>query len=139
MASSEAFLQVTPGCAIPLDELTERFGPSGGPGGQHANRSNTRVELRFDVAGSAALTESQRTRLVDKLGPEVRVVVDDERSQTRNRALAQQRMAEVLAAALHVPRPRRATKPSRAARQRRLDAKRVQSERKRNRRPPSAD
>lgn len=139
MSSSEAFLQVTPDCAIPLDELTERFGPSGGPGGQHANRSNTRVELRFDVAGSASLTEWQRSRLVDKLGSEVRVVADDERSQTRNRALAQQRLAVMLAEALHVPRPRRATRPSRAARQRRLDAKRVQSERKRSRRPPPVD
>ena len=139
MSSSEAFLAVAPGCAIPLEELTERFGPSGGPGGQHANRSNTRVELRFDVAASAALTESQRTRLLDKLGAEVRVVVDDERSQARNRVLAQQRLAAVLAGALHVPRARRATRPSRAARQRRLDAKRAQSERKRNRRPPSAD
>lgn len=139
VSSSEAFLQVTPGCAIPLDELTERFGPSGGPGGQHANRSNTRVELRFDVAGSASLTEWQRSRLVDKLGAEVRVVADDERSQTRNRALAQQRLAAMLAEALHVPRPRRATRPSRAARQRRLDAKRVQSERKRSRRPPPVE
>jgi ribosome-associated protein len=139
VSSSEGFLQVTPGCAIPLDELTERFGPSGGPGGQHANRSNTRVELRFDVAGSASLTDAQRARLLDKLGPEVRVVADDERSQARNRALAQQRLAAALAAALHVPRPRRATRPSRAARQRRLDAKRAQSERKRDRRPPSAD
>jgi ribosome-associated protein len=139
VSSSEAFLQVAPGCAIPLDELAERFGPSGGPGGQHANRSNTRVELRFDVAASAALTDWQRSRLVDKLGPEVRVVADDERSQARNRALAQQRLAAVLAEALHVPRPRRATRPSRAARQRRLDAKRVQSERKRSRRRPPAE
>ena len=139
MASSDGFLHVTPGCAIPLDELVERFGPSGGPGGQHANRSNTRVELRFDVAASSALSPSQRTRLLDTLGPEVRVVVDDERSQARNRVLARQRLAATVAGALHVPRARRATRPSPAARQRRLDAKRAQSERKRDRRPPSAD
>ena len=132
-------LQVTPVCAIPLDELSVRFGPSGGPGGQHANRSNTRVELRFDVAGSPSLTDAQRARLVARLGPEVRVVADDERSQARNRSLATERLAEVLARALHEPRPRRATRPSAAARQRRLDDKRAQSERKRDRRPPAGD
>ncbi len=139
MSTPAALLQVTPDCAIPLDELSVRFSPSGGPGGQHANRSNTRVELRFDVAGSAALSEAQRARLLARLGPDVRVVVDDERSQARNRSLALERLRTVLAEALHVPRPRRATRPSKAARQRRLDAKRVRSERKRDRRPPSAD
>ena len=139
MSTPAALLQVTPDCAIPLDELSVRFSPSGGPGGQHANRSNTRVELRLDVAGSAALSEAQRARLLARLGPDVRVVVDDERSQARNRSLALERLRTVLAEALHVPRPRRATRPSKAARQRRLDAKRVRSERKRDRRPPSAD
>jgi len=139
VSTPAALLQVTPDCAIPLDELSVRFSPSGGPGGQHANRSNTRVELRFDVAGSAALSEAQRARLLARLGPDVRVVVDDERSQARNRSLALERLRTVLAEALHVPRPRRATRPSKAARQRRLDAKRVRSERKRDRRPPSAD
>jgi ribosome-associated protein len=139
VATPGAVLQVTPACAIPLDEITMRFSPSGGPGGQHANRSNTRVELRFDVAASPSLTEAQRTRLLARLGPDVRVVADDERSQTRNRSLATERLAEVLAEALYEPRPRRATRPSRAARQRRLDAKRAQSERKRDRRPPTSD
>ncbi len=113
-----------------------RFGPSGGPGGQHANRSNTRVELRFDVAGSPSLTEAQRSRLVDEIGRELRIVADDERSQTRNRALALERLAERLGQALYVPPPRRATRPSRAARQRRLDDKRRQSTRKRDRQTP---
>jgi ribosome-associated protein len=132
-------LRVAPDCVIAPGELTVRFGPSGGPGGQHANRSNTRVELRFDVAGSPSLTDAQRARLLARVGPEVRVVADDERSQARNRALAEQRLASLLAGALHVPRPRRPTRPSNAAKQRRLDAKRAQAERKRDRRPPGLD
>lgn len=116
-----------------------RFGPSGGPGGQHANRSNTRVELRFDVAASPSLDEAQRARLVERIGPELRVVVDDERSQSRNRALAVQRLTARLAEALYEPTPRRSTRPSRAARQRRLDDKRRQSDRKRDRRAPPSD
>jgi ribosome-associated protein len=129
-------VEVAPGCSIALDELTLRFGPSGGPGGQHANRSNTRVELRFDVEHSPSLTEPQRARLLGELGPEVRIVVDDERSQTRNRSLAVERLAGRLASALHEPAARRATRPSRAARQRRLDEKRQRGERKRDRQPP---
>jgi ribosome-associated protein len=139
VASSEAALSVAPGCTIPLDELQVRFSPSGGPGGQHANRSNTRVELRFDVVGSPSLTESQRARLIDKVGAEVRVVVDDERSQARNRSLAVERLTKVLADGLRVPRVRRATKPSRAARQRRLDAKKARSDTKRDRQRPTSE
>jgi ribosome-associated protein len=129
-------VEVAPGCVIPADELTVRFGPSGGPGGQHANRSNTRVELRFDIAGSPSLDEAQRSRLLTEIGSEVRVVADDERSQSRNRALAVERLTRRLADALREPTPRRATRPSRAARQRRLDAKRRQSARKRDRQAP---
>ena len=110
-----------------------RTGPSGGPGGQHANRSHTRVELRFDIEGSPSLGPRQRERLLEKLGPSVRVVVDEHRSQARNRTLAQERLAGRLAAALVIERPRRATKPSRGAVQRRLDDKQRQSDRKRDR------
>lgn len=128
-------VRITSSLRIPLSELQFRFGPSGGPGGQHANKVNTRVELRFDVAGSASLGPNQRTRLIDRLGPEVRLVVDDERSQFRNRQLATERFRERMAAALRVEKPRRPTRPSRGAKERRLTDKRQQSERKRSRRP----
>ena len=110
--------------AIPRTELEWRFSASGGPGGQHANRSNTRAEVRFDVVGSPTLGPHQRERLLAAVGPVVRVVADDERSQARNRVLAAERLAGRLAAALRVERPRRPTAPSRGADARRLDAKR---------------
>ena len=132
------WLEVTPTCAIDLSEVALRFSPSGGPGGQHANRSNTRVDLRFDVAGSRSLDEAQRQRLRDRVGDEVRIVADDERSQLRNRAIAIERLRSRLAAGLREERHRRPTRPSRAARARRLDAKRRQGERKRDRRRPDA-
>jgi ribosome-associated protein len=128
-------VRITSSLSIPLSELQFRFTPSGGPGGQHANKVNTRAELRFDVAGSPSLGPRQRARLLDKLGPEVRVVADDERSQGRNRQLAVTRFAERMAAALHVDKPRRPTRPSKGAKERRLTAKRQLSERKRARRP----
>jgi ribosome-associated protein len=128
-------VRITSSLSIPLSELQFRFTPSGGPGGQHANKVNTRAELRFDVAGSPSLGPRQRARLLEKLGPEVRVVADDERSQGRNRQLAVNRFAERMAAALHVDKPRRPTRPSKGAKERRLTAKRQLSERKRARRP----
>ena len=97
-------LRVNRTLSIPLDELEWRFTPSGGPGGQHANRSNTRVELRFDVAGSPSLGPRQRARLIERLGPLVRVTVDAERSQLRNRAIALERLADRLGVALETPR-----------------------------------
>jgi ribosome-associated protein len=127
-------LRVTGTCAIPLEELEWRFSGSGGPGGQHANTSNTRVELLFDVAGSPSLAPRQRERLLERLGPVVRVVVSDTRSQARNRELALDRLRERLAAALRTPRPRRPTAPSRAARRRRVESKRRRGELKRQRR-----
>lgn len=127
-------LRVTSTCVIAMSELTFRFTRSGGPGGQHANTSDTRVEVRFDVAGSRSLGPRQRERLLDKLGPEVRVVADDERSQARNRALAVERLRAKLAQALRVEPPRKASKPSKAARQRRLDDKRRQGDKKQQRR-----
>ena len=132
-------IQVTRSVAIPRAEVDVRFTTSGGPGGQHANKTATRVELRFDVEASAALSAEQRARIVALLGPTVRVVVDDERSQLRNRALAYERLAARLASALHVDRPRRPTRPSRGANQRRLQAKRQRSETKQQRRTPRAE
>jgi len=132
-------LAVAPGLLIPAAELEERFSTSGGPGGQHANRARTRVELRFDVAGSAALTERQRALLRERVGDEVVVVAEDERSQSRNRALARERLAARLRAGLAPRRARRPTRPTAASRRRRLEAKRRRAEIKRSRRPPRDD
>jgi ribosome-associated protein len=134
--SDERVLVVSRSCRIPLDELEWRFTGSGGPGGQHANTANTRVELRFDVAGSPSLGPRQRTRLIEKLGPTVRVVASNERSQSRNRALALERLRDRLADALHIEAPRHKTRPTRAAKQRRLDEKRHRSDIKRARQSP---
>jgi ribosome-associated protein len=132
----EGYLQVTRSCSIPLGELEWRFSGAGGPGGQHANTANTRAEVRFDVASSPSLGPRQRARLLERLGPVVRVVASDERSQARNRQLALERLAARLAAALRVERRRVATAPSSASKRRRLDHKRRRSELKRQRRPP---
>jgi ribosome-associated protein len=136
VGSPQRVLVVSRSCRIPLDELEWRFTGSGGPGGQHANTANTRVELRFDVAGSPSLGPRQRARLLERLGPTVRVVASDERSQTRNRSLALDRLRERLADALHIEAPRHATRPTRAAKQRRLDSKRKRSDVKRSRQAP---
>jgi ribosome-associated protein len=127
-------LPVTATLSIPYDELEWRFSGAGGPGGQHANTANTRAEVRFDVAGSPSLDPAQRARLLERFGPVVRVVVSDERSQARNRELALERLADRLAAALRVSTPRRPTRPSLAARRRRLEDKRRRAARKRDRR-----
>jgi len=139
MTGPGGVLRVTRTCSIPLDELEWRFSASGGPGGQHANTSNTRAEVRFDVASSMALGPRQRARLLDKLGPVVRVVASDERSQARNRENALDRLRDRLAGALAVQRARRPTAPSAGAGRRRLEAKRHQSEKKRMRRQPTGD
>jgi ribosome-associated protein len=125
---------VTGTCAVPLDELEWRFSGPGGPGGQHANTSNTRVEVRFDVAASPSLEPQQRARLLERLGPVVRVVAADTRSQSRNREVALARLRDRLAAALRTPRARRATAPTRTARRRRVEAKRRRGDLKRQRR-----
>ena len=130
---------VTDSVRIPRHELVVSFSPSGGPGGQHANKAATRAELVFDVETSSAFTDAQRARVLAKLGPTVRVVADDERSQLRNRALAEERLVEKLRGALHVPRRRRATRPTRGSQRRRVDAKKQRGETKRFRRPPSID
>jgi len=129
-------LVVTRSVRIPRDELLVTYSTSGGPGGQHANRSHTRVELRFDVESSSAFGPVQRQRVIDRLGPEIRVVVDDERSQLRNRALAEQRLAARLREALHVDPPRRATKPSRSSQERRISSKQRRGQLKQTRRKP---
>ncbi|MEI2696973.1 MAG: alternative ribosome rescue aminoacyl-tRNA hydrolase ArfB [Microthrixaceae bacterium] len=134
-----ADLPVRAGLTLPGHEIEERFSTSGGPGGQHANRSATRVELRFDIAGSQVLTDHQRTRLTDRFGDEIRVVADDERSQTRNRSIARQRLAARLASALAPVRPRRPTRPTRGSQVRRLDQKQQRSQTKRDRRRPTRD
>jgi ribosome-associated protein len=128
-------VRITSSLRIPASELRFRFSPSGGPGGQHANKVNTRVELRFDIAGSPSLGPRQRARLLERLGPELRVVADDERSQGRNRQLAVERFRQRMADALHVEAVRRPTRPTRGAKERRLSEKRRLSERKRSRRP----
>ena len=127
-------LRVTAGVVISASELDWRFGPSGGPGGQHANRAHTRAEVRFDIGASRSLTEGQRNRLITKLGPIVVVSADDERSQLRNRRLALDRLRCRLADALLIEKARRPTRPGRGAVERRLDAKRRQASRKRDRR-----
>ena len=132
--SDDGVLRVTPGLSIPLDELAWRFTGSGGPGGQHANTANTRVELTWDVAASRAPGPRQRALLLDRLGPVVRVVAADERSQLRNRDLALERLRTRVAAALRIAPPRRPTRPTRASKERRLDAKRRHAARKRDRR-----
>jgi ribosome-associated protein len=139
MGDGAGLLRVSGSCAIPLSELSWRFSRSGGPGGQHANTSDTRVEVRFDIAGSPSLGPRQRARLLERLGPEVRVVASDERSQARNRDLALQRLAGRLAEGLRVATPRRATRPTKGSVERRLEGKRRQSDRKAARRRPDPD
>jgi ribosome-associated protein len=125
--------------SIPLSEVTLRTSRSSGPGGQHANVTASRVEAIFDVEASASLTDAQRARLLARSGPRVVAVAQDERSQTRNRALALERLARRLQGALAVPRTRRPTRPSAASRARRLKEKQRASRRKVERRRPPAD
>ena len=127
-------LQVTRTCLVPASELQWSFIAAGGPGGQHANTSNTAAELRFDIESSTAFTEAQRLRVMDKLGPAVRIVAREERSQLRNRDLATARLVAMLVDALRVPTVRRKTRPTKGSVQRRLTAKAQTSERKSKRR-----
>jgi ribosome-associated protein len=129
-------IQVTRTVAIPLSEIELRFSRSSGPGGQHAQKSETRVEASFDVEASSALTDAQKTRVVRKAGRVLRAVAQDERSQARNRELAVERVVAALREALKVQRRRRPTKPTATARERRLQEKRRRAELKQLRRPP---
>jgi ribosome-associated protein len=132
-------LRVSAGLSVPLSELQWRFGPSGGPGGQHANRAHTRAEVEFDIAGSPSLDERTRRRLLERVGPVARAGADGERSQARNRTQALDRLRSLLADAAREPKHRRPTRPSRSSVQRRLDAKRRQADRKRGRRARPED
>ncbi len=134
MSAEEALLRVTPELAIPLAELEYRASRSGGPGGQHVNTSSTRIELLWNVAASPALTDAQRALVLAKLAGRIdsagvlRVVASVHRSQLQNKEEATERLRTLLAGALRVRRPRRKTKPPRAAREARLRAKRRRSE-----------
>jgi len=135
MTGSES-IRVTRSVVLPLAEIQLRTSRSSGPGGQHAQKSETRVEAVFDVEASTALTDAQKRRVVAKAGPLLRAVAQDERSQLRNKDLAVERLVESLREALRVPRRRVATKPSAASKQRRLEAKKRRSQTKQLRRPP---
>jgi ribosome-associated protein len=127
------------GLALPLREVVVRTSRSSGPGGQHANVTASRVEAIFDVEASETLTDSQKRRVISRLGPRVTAVAQDARSQARNRELALERLQRRLADALTPERPRHATRPTPSSVERRLDSKRRHATRKRGRQPPSAD
>jgi ribosome-associated protein len=138
MTGSES-IRVTRSVVLPLAEIQLRTSRSSGPGGQHAQKSETRVEAVFDVEASTALTDAQKRRVVAKAGPVLRAVAQDERSQLRNKDLAVERLVESLREALKVQRRRVATKPSAASKQRRLEAKKRRSQVKRLRGSPPRD
>ena len=123
---------------IPAEELQETFETSGGPGGQHANRSATAVRLRLDVAGSS-LPNEIRSKLRDRIGEHVEVVATDSRSQWRNRAIARQRMREKIERALIDPPKRRETRPTRTSQKKRVEEKRARGQTKRLRKPPDPE
>ncbi len=135
-------LKISETITIPAGELGWTFSPTGGPGGQHANRSSTRAELRFDVVASRAFDDADRQRILSRLAAHgtVTVIVDETRSQWRNRQIARQRLADRIREALKPDPPRRrATKPSRAARRRRVDEKKARSRTKSLRKRPGAE
>jgi ribosome-associated protein len=132
-------IQVTRAVAIPVSEIQLRFSRSSGPGGQHAQKTETRVEAVFDVEASGALSEAQKARVIRKAGQVLRAVAQDERSRARNRELAIERLTEALRVALKVQRRRRATKPTAASRERRIGEKRRRGETKQLRRRPEDD
>jgi len=142
---AERLLAVTPELSIPLAEIVIRATPSSGPGGQHVNRSSTRIEAVWNVAFSPVLTEAQRSRLLLRLAGrldgdgDLRVVASDRRSQLQNRTAALERLAGVVGRALAVPKARRPTKPTRAAKERRLESKKRRGDTKRDRRRPLDD
>jgi ribosome-associated protein len=129
-------IRVTRTVALPVSEIELRFSRSSGPGGQHAQKNETRVEAIFDVEASSALTPAQKARVVRKAGPVLRATAQDERSQSRNRELAIERLVAALRDALRVERRRRPTRPTAASRERRLEQKRRRSATKQLRRPP---
>lgn len=130
-------LEVQPGLVIAAHELEWSYTSSGGPGGQHANRTRSKAVVKFDIENSTSLTNAQRRRLLEKSPPVIIVDADDERSQWQNRRLARERLAERLRTAWHRPRTRRPTKPSKGSQRRRVEAKRQRSAVKRNRQRPT--
>jgi ribosome-associated protein len=132
-------LTIRPGVEVPLDEIELRTSRSSGPGGQHANVTASRVEAVFDVQASQALSDAQKARIAARLGPRVTASAQDTRSQLRNRELALRRLAQRLAHALEIRRPRTPTRPTAASKRRRIEAKRRRGETKRGRRRPSED
>ena len=132
-------IRVTRSVSLPLSEIEIRVSRSSGPGGQHAQKSSTRVEAVLDIEASGSLTDAQKQRVLGKAGPVLRAVAQDERSQLRNRDLATERLVEKLRAALAVPRRRVPTTPGAAAREKRLEEKRRRSRTKRLRRPPGEE
>jgi len=132
-------LHITGGLSLPMEEIVVRVSRSSGPGGQHANVTASRVEVSFDVRASATLSPAQADRLVARVGPVVRAVAQDARSQTRNRQLALERLRARIAAGLHVPRSRTPTRPTKASKRRRVDAKARRGELKRGRSRPGHD
>ncbi len=138
-STAAGVLRVSPTLVIPLSELEWHTVPAGGPGGQHANRSSTRVEVRFDVTRSAAVGPIQRSRLLERFGPVVRATAGERRSQSQNRQVALERLAERLAGALRRPPPRISTAPTPDARERRLAEKHRRAQRKQQRRAPDVD
>jgi len=130
-------IRVTRSVVLPLAEVELRFSRSSGPGGQHANTAETRVEAILDIEASSALTDAQKRRVLAKAGPTLRAIAQDERSQWRNRELAVERLVEQLRKALKVERRRVATKPTKASRERRLESKKRRSTTKKLRRPPA--
>ena len=135
MDASES-IRVTRTVTVPVAEIELRTSRSSGPGGQHAQKSETRVEAVFDIEASTALSPAQKRRVAAKAGPVLRAVAQDERSQLRNKELAVERLTEALRDALRVPRKRRPTKPTAASKERRLEEKKRRGETKRLRRPP---
>ena len=132
-------IRVTRSVVLPLSEVTFRYSRSSGPGGQHAQETETRVEAVFDVEASEALTDVQKRRVIARTDPVLRAVAQDERSRLQNRELALERLVEQLRRALRVERRRVATTPTKASRARRLEQKRRRSQTKRLRRPPPDD
>jgi len=132
-------IRVTRSVSLPVSEIELRVSRSSGPGGQHAQKSSTRIEAVLDVEASTALSDVQKRRVTGKAGPVLRAVAQDERSQARNRELATERLVEKLRRALAVPRRRVPTSPGTRARERRLEAKRRRARVKKLRRPPAGD
>jgi ribosome-associated protein len=132
-------MPITRSVVLPLSQIEIRTSRSSGPGGQHANVTASRVEAVLDVAETDALSDDQKRRVMARCGPRIVAVAQDTRSQARNRELALERLRSRLASALAVQRKRKPTRPSRAAKERRLDAKRQAGERKRARRRPRSD